>query len=68
MYLNVKAEIKRRNLTLEDVAQELNIRTSTLSLKLNGKAPITLKEAKAIKDYLNSDIPLEELFEVTNCE
>ena len=68
MYLNVKAEIKRRNLTLEDVAQDLNIRTSTLSLKLNGKAPITLKEAKAIKDYLNSDIPLEELFEVTNCE
>ncbi len=68
MYLNVKAEIKRRNLTLEDVAQALNIRTSTLSLKLNGKAPITLKEAKAIKDYLNSDIPLEELFEVTNCE
>lgn len=62
MYPNVRAEFARRGLTLEVVSEKLNISISTLSLKMN-KGGFTLKEAKQIKEILNTDIPLEELFE-----
>lgn len=63
MYRNAKAEMIRAGLTLEQVAEKMNITTSTLSLKLNGKSPITLIEAKLFKKIVGSDLPLEELFE-----
>lgn len=68
MYLNVKAEFARKNLTLEKVVTELkkldvNMTVATLSQKLNGKYPITLDEAKAIKKITGADISLEVLFE-----
>lgn len=62
MYPNVRAEMARQNLTLKAVARELNIRIGTLSGKLNGKYPITLAEAKAIKKVVKTDLPIEELF------
>ena len=74
MYPNVRAEITRAGLTLEPIARELDVTVSTLSLKLSGKYPVTLNEAKKIKDIIveakkakgitiNIDLPLEELFE-----
>ena len=68
MYPNVRAEFARKNLTLEKIVEELQKRgitmtVPTLSLKLNGKYPITLDEAKAIKAITGADIPLEVLFE-----
>ena len=68
MYPNVKAEFARKDLTLEKVVAELKKRgismtIATLSQKLNGKYPITLDEAKAIKEITGADIPLEILFE-----
>lgn len=63
MYPNVRAEMARRGLTLEPIARELDVTVSTLSLKLTGKYPVTLKEAKKIKEVLKTDIPLEILFE-----
>ena len=65
MYKNVKAEMSRNDITLEDLAEALGKTVSTVSQKLNGKYPITLNEAKIIKKRLGVDIPLEELFEVT---
>lgn len=62
MYPNVRAEIARKNITMGKLAEELGITLSTLSLKLKGEYPITLKEAKRIKAVLGCDIPLEELF------
>ncbi len=63
MYNNVKAEMKRKGIILEDLAEALNLTISTVSQKLNGNYPITLNEAKIIKSRLGVDIPLEELFE-----
>lgn len=62
MFPNLKAELSRRGVTLTDLAKVLNVTVSTVSLKLNGKTPLTLAEAKAIKNYIGVDIPLEELF------
>ena len=65
MYKNVKAEMSRNGITLEDLAEALGKTVSTVSQKLNGKYPITLVEAKVIKKRLGVALPLEELFEVT---
>ena len=67
MFNNLNAEIGRKNLTLKSIVKELRKRgfkttIPTLSNKLNGKTKISFKEAKAIKEILNVDIPLEELF------
>lgn len=63
MYKNVNAERARKGITLEDLAEALGLTIGTVSQKLNGKYPITLDEAKIIKERLGVDMPLEELFE-----
>ena len=64
MYRNAKAEMIRKGLRLEDIAPRMDITVPTLSLKLNGKYPLTLNEAKRFKEIVESELPLEELFEV----
>lgn len=65
MFNNLEAELRRKKILRRDLAQNLNLTIGTVSQKLNGKAPITLTEAQAIKQFLNVNIPLEELFKVT---
>lgn len=62
MYPEVRAELARRKISLDTIANGLECTVSTASLKLNGKSPITLKEAIKIKSIIKSDLPLEELF------
>lgn len=62
MYRNAKAEMVRAGLRLEDLSRELGGTAATWSLKLNGKAPITLDEAKRFKRLVKSELPIEELF------
>lgn len=65
MFPNVKAEMARKNITLETIANDprINCTISTLSLKLNGKFSLKWNEAVAIKAILGTDLPLEVLFE-----
>lgn len=63
MYRNAKAELVRAGLILADVAEAFGSNIPTWSNKLNGKAPITVDEAKKFKRLVNSDKSLEELFE-----
>jgi len=62
MYLNVKAELARQNLSVVDLSNKTGIRYQTLIEKLNGKYPLTLDEAKKIKAALGVDLSMEELF------
>lgn len=68
MYPNLKAEIARKGFTLEKLVEELkrrgfNITVSMLSQKLNGKYDIYLNEAKALKAIVETNIPIDVLFE-----
>ena len=63
MYRNAKAEMVRAGLTLADLSENLGGTISTWSLKLNGKYPITLDEAKRFKRLVKTDLPIEVLFE-----
>lgn len=67
-YPNLKAELARKNITLEKLSQALEKRgikktIQTLSNRINGKCTFTLDEAKAIKEILETDIPIDTLFE-----
>lgn len=66
MYPNVRAEMARRDITLADLASDPRIdkTVTTMSLKLSGKAPLTLSEAIAIKAVLKTDLTIEDLFQV----
>ena len=63
MYRNAKAEMVRAGLVLSDLSEKLGGTVATWSLKLNGKAPITVDEAKNFKKLVGSDLPIEILFE-----
>lgn len=64
MFQNVNAEISRKGMTRKSLAEKIGCSASTLSLKLNGKSPLSFKEASEIKKCLGVDMPLEKLFEV----
>lgn len=65
MYKNLEAELARRGLTRRELAQKLGITLGTMSLKLNGKANLTLPEAKKIKNCLECDKSIDYLFDDT---
>lgn len=69
MYPNFRAERARKKLTLENIVEEMRkkgykITVSHLSQKLADEYPITLAEAKDLKEIVGTDLPLEVLFEV----
>ena len=74
MFPNFNAEYARKGFTLEKLAEEMEKRgckrtVPTLSLKLNGKLPLSLREAKMLKECLETDLSIEHLFEeVGECE
>lgn len=49
MFRNLKAELVRNNISNIDIAKTLGITPGTASLKINGKAKISLTEAFAIQ-------------------
>ena len=64
MYSNVKAELARKGLSVIDLSKSTGIRYQSLANKISGKAPLKFEEARAIQRALNTDIPLEKLFEL----
>lgn len=68
MYKNLKAEMSRHDIKNEDIAIKLNITTGTASLKVNGKAKVTLQEAWLIQDLFTEkasvNFTLDYLFKI----
>lgn len=63
MFSNLRAEMARKNITGQELAERIGITNGTFSQKFNGKSDFTLKEAKAIKEALGTDLTIEALFE-----
>ena len=62
MYSNLEAEMARVKMTQAQLAKELGITATTLSLKLNGKSNLSLKECMKIKQVLGTDLSVDYLF------
>jgi plasmid maintenance system antidote protein VapI len=66
MYNNLKAELVRTKIKNQDIADKLNIKPGTASLKVNGKTRVTLDEAFSLQNLIyeksGKKISIEELF------
>lgn len=62
MYRNLEAEMARAGITQGRLAKELGITPTTLSLKLNGKSNLSLRECVKIKRFLGTSETIDYLF------
>ena len=63
MLRNLKAEMVRNDLNTLTLSEKTGIRYQTLAAKIAGTSPITIKEAKVIRDVINPDLTIDELFD-----
>lgn len=70
MFSNLDAEMARKKMTRASLAKKMHKSPTTLSLKLNGKAPITLTECIEIKNAIGTEYTIDYLFATENiaCE
>lgn len=61
--LNLKGEMAKRNIRVEDIANELKIHRNSASNKINGDTSFSIEEAVKIKDKYFPDLSLKYLFE-----
>lgn len=61
--LNIKGEMAKRNIKVEDVANVLNIHRNSASNKINGDTSFSIEEAVKVKDTYFPDLSLKYLFE-----
>ena len=62
MFPNLEAEMARKKITQLELAKRIHRTPTTVSLKLNGKAPITLPECIEIRDAVGKEFSIEYLF------
>ena len=62
MYYRLKIEISIRGYTIEKFASKLSISEKSLRNKINGTTEFTWSEVLAIRDLIDPDMLLEELF------
>ena len=62
MYKKLETQIAYRGISKKQLAVDINMKYSTFLEKMSGKSKFTLDEAVRIKEYLQEDIAIEELF------
>ena len=62
-YQNIKAELKRCGVSYTKVSELLDMSVNNVSLKMNERVPLTVSEAKKIRDAFFPDANLEYLLE-----
>ena len=62
MFPNLDAEMARRKITRAVLAERIDVTPGTLSLKLNGKSPLTLAECVKIRDAIDERLKIDYLF------
>ncbi len=62
MFHNLDVELVKARMTRSELAKSIGVTPTTLSLKLNGKSSISLKECIDIKKILRSELTIEDLF------
>jgi len=62
MFHNLEVEMAKARVTQYKLAEMIGITPTTLSMKLNGKSGLSLKECVVIKKVLNSTESIDYLF------
>lgn len=63
---NLKAEMLRNSITMEQIANVIGRSTRTVSDKIHGRFPLTLEEALKIRDTFFKGMSIEFLFSPDN--
>jgi len=63
MYKHIETQIIVSGISKRELAERLGISYNTLNQKLNGKSSFTLNEATELRRLLNTDVPIETLFD-----
>ena len=61
-YNNLKAELRRKGLRQQDLADVVHLKVAAINGKINGRYPFTLDEAFAIQEKLFPDCDIKYLF------
>ena len=66
MFTNLKVEMLKANIDVNDLSKELDLTTASVYQKMNGKCQWTLKQMEITKQFLesklNTKLDLEYLF------
>ena len=62
-YYLVKVKMTRLGITYKDIGNALGYSSGTTSMKINGRYPLTLNEAKIIRDIVAPGMLIDDLFE-----
>ena len=62
MFPNLEAEMARKKITRTMLAEMIHKTPTTLSMKLNGKAKLTLAECIEIRDAVGREFAIDYLF------
>lgn len=61
-YLNLKAEMAKRNITIEAIAKELSIHRNSVSYKINRGGSFSIEESMRIRKKFFPDLSLDYIF------
>lgn len=67
-YLNLKAEMARKNVTIEEISDLLKIHRNSVSNKLNGKSKFSIDEAFSVQRAFFPDMETQYLFATEEVE
>ena len=62
MYRELEARIAGKSIRMKKLAADIHMNYKTFLTKMAGKSKFTLDEAVSIKEYLQEDMSIEELF------
>lgn len=62
MYANLKAEMARNNITLDNIAEKLSLNISTVSAKLNNYNRLKYCECVTIRNNFFPELTIDYLF------
>ena len=63
MYRVLESKMAYKGISKKLLAEAIGMNYNTLLAKMSGKSKYTLDEAVRIREYLEEEIPVEELFE-----
>lgn len=67
-YGNLKAEMGRKNITIEEIAKEIGVHRNSASNKINGSSSFSIEEAMKIKGKFFPDLEYKYLFQTESEE
>ncbi len=67
-YGNLKAEMGRKNITIEAIAKEIGVHRNSVSNKVNGSSSFSIEEAMKIRNKFFPDLEYKYLFQTEEQE